>query len=112
MVCSKAFIGERKDIGIYKSLGFTCVKLRLQFALRFLLVALLGSILGSGLCYFLSGKMLSMLLSGVGITNFMASFDIKTVSIPVFVICSSFFVFSYLASGRIKKVEIRELVTE
>lgn len=112
MVCSKAFIGERKDIGIYKSLGFTCVKLRLQFALRFLLVALLGSMLGSVLCYFLSGKMLSMLLRGIGITNFMANFDIKTVSIPVFVICISFFVFSYLASGRIKKVEVRELVTE
>lgn len=112
MVCSKAFIGERKDIGIYKSLGFTCMKLRLQFALRFLMVAILGAMLGSVLCYALSGKMLSMLLSEIGITNFIASFDIATVSIPVFVICISFFIFSYLASGRIKKVEIRELVTE
>lgn len=112
MVCSKAFIGERKDIGIYKSLGFTCEKLRLQFALRFLIVALLGSILGGGFCYILSGRMLCMLLSEIGLTNFVASFYIKTVSIPVIIICISFFVFSYLASSRMKKVEIRELVTE
>lgn len=112
MVCSKAFIGERRDIGIYKSLGFTCVKLRLQFAIRFFIVAILGSLLGSGLCFIFSGKMLSVLLYDVGITNFVTKFDMQTLLFPIFIICISFFIFSYLASGRVKRVEIRELVTE
>lgn len=47
MFCKKAFLQERRDIGIYKSLGFTSGKLRLQFAVRFLIVALIGSVLGS-----------------------------------------------------------------
>ncbi len=112
MVCSKAFIGERKDIGIYKSLGFTCVKLRFQFAIRYLIVALLGSLLGSAICYVLSGKMLTVLLYEAGISNFQTRFGIMTFIIPVAVICVSFFFFSYLVSGKIKKVEVRELVAE
>lgn len=112
MVCSKAFVGERKDIGIYKSLGFTCVKLRFQFAIRFLIVALLGSLLGSAICYALSGKMLTVLLYEAGISNFQTRFGVMTFIIPVSVICASFFIFSYFVSGRIKKVEVRELVIE
>lgn len=112
MVCSKAFVGERKDIGIYKSLGFTCVKLRFQFAIRFLIVAFLGSLLGSAICYALSGKMLTVLLYEAGISNFQTRFGVMTFIIPISVICTSFFLFSYFVSGRIKKVEVRELVTE
>lgn len=112
MVCSKAFIGERRDIGIYKALGFTCVKLRMQFAIRFFIVAVLGSLLGGTVCYAFSGKMISILLYRIGITSFQARFDIVTVIIPVIVICISFFVFSYLASGKVKKVGIKELVME
>lgn len=42
MVCSKAFIQERIDIGIYKAIGFTSKHLRIQFAVRFLIVSVLG----------------------------------------------------------------------
>ncbi|MDE6851973.1 MAG: hypothetical protein K2J67_05730 [Lachnospiraceae bacterium] len=112
MVCSRSFIGERSDIGIYKSLGFTCVKLRLQFAIRFVVVAILGSLLGSVLCVGISGKMLSMFLGKAGITSFATRFGITTFTVPVVTICISFFIFSYWASGKIKKVGIRELVAE
>ena len=112
MVCSKAFIGERRDIGIYKALGFTSVKLRLQFAVRFLIVAVLGSLLGGILSCAFSGKMLGVLLRGVGITSFATEFGIIIVIIPIVLICISFFVFSFLTSGKINRVEIKELVTE
>nr|MDE7479098.1 FtsX-like permease family protein [Lachnospiraceae bacterium] len=43
---SKILYREQKDLGIYKALGFSAAKLRITFALRFALVAVLGSVFG------------------------------------------------------------------
>ena len=47
MVCSKAFAQERIDIGIYKAMGFTTNQLRLQFAIRFLVLSAIGGVIGA-----------------------------------------------------------------
>lgn len=112
MVCSKMFTQERVDIGIYKAVGFQTSGLRRQFAFRFLSVSVLGAAAGGTLSCLFSGKILSMLLKGMGITSFSAKIGLSSFAMPTAVICSSFFVFSYLVSGKIKKVKIRELVTE
>lgn len=112
MVCSKMFTQERVDIGIYKAVGFQTSGLRRQFAFRFLAVSVLGAAVGGTLSCLFSGKMLSVLLKGMGITSFSAKIGFSSFAMPAAVICSSFFVFSYLVSGKIKKVKIRELVTE
>lgn len=110
MVCAKAFVWERMDIGIYKAIGFTTGKLRLQFAVRFLVIAMLGSAVGAAVSYVCSAKILGMLLSGIGITSFQTVFGVQTFLLPIAVICIGFFAFAYLASRKIKQVEIRELV--
>lgn len=112
MVCSKAFIQERTDIGIYKAVGFTSKNLRIQFAVRFLIVSLIGSVFGAAASYFLSEKMLSVLLKGIGIVSFNTDFVFSSFAIPITIICSSFLIFSYLVSGKIKKVRVRELMAE
>lgn len=112
MVCSKMFTQERVDIGIYKAVGFQTPGLRRQFAFRFLSVSVLGAAAGGILSCLFSGKMLGVLLRGIGITSFNAKIGFSSFAMPATVICSSFFVFSYLVSGKIKKVKIRELVTE
>lgn len=112
MICSKIFIKERIDIGIYKALGFTSLHLRLQFAFRFLIVAGIGSVLGTILALLFSNRLLNSLLWAMGITNLVADFTYDTVLIPILLICLSFFLFAYLVSGKIKRVEVRELVTE
>lgn len=110
MVCARAFIQERTDIGIYKAIGFTATKLRLQSAVRFLTATMFGSIIG-GLCsYAFSARILEMLLWGIGITSFETIFNIFTFAVPIAVICLGFFAFAWLASRKIKQVEIRELV--
>ncbi|MGN0623133.1 MAG: hypothetical protein ACI4JA_04185 [Oscillospiraceae bacterium] len=38
--------------------------------------------------------------------------DFQTASVPVLMICLCFFVFAFFSSGKIKRVEIRELVSE
>lgn len=112
MVCSKAFLQERTDIGIYKAIGFTSKRLRLQFALRFFIVAILGSLLGTMFSVLFSGILLKSLLKGMGLTHITVSFTFLTIMIPVLLLCLCFFLFAYLASGKTRKVEVRELVTE
>ncbi|MBQ7810485.1 MAG: FtsX-like permease family protein [Clostridia bacterium] len=112
MFCKKAFLQERRDIGIYKSLGFTSAKLRLQFAVRFLIVSLIGSALGSVLSILFTEKLLTVIFKMVGISSFNTQFTPMAFIIPVAIIAVSFFAFSYMASGKIKKVEVKELVIE
>lgn len=112
MVCAKAFVQERTDIGIYKAIGFTAGKLRLQFAVRFLTAAAFGSIIGSICSYVFSARILELLLRGIGITSFETRFDVFTFVVPIAIICMGFFSFAYLSSRKIKRVEIRELVQD
>lgn len=112
MVCSKAFTQERTDIGIYKAVGFKASKLRIQFAFRFLIVSLIGSAAGGILSYFFSEKMLGILLKSIGITSVKTDVFATSFEIPILIVCLSFLIFSYIVSGKIRKVEIRELVIE
>ena len=112
MVCSKAFTQERTDIGIYRAVGFKASKLRIQFAFRFLIVSLIGSAAGGILSYFFSEKMLGILLKSIGITSVKTDVFATSFEIPILIVCLSFLIFSYLVSGKIRKVKIRELVTE
>lgn len=112
MVCSKAFIQERTDIGIFKAAGFKTSDLRAQFAFRFLIVSVIGSAAGGVLSCLFSGRMLEVMLKSIGVTSVNTNLFFSTFAIPIAIICSSFLIFSYLVSGKIKKVKIRELVTE
>ena len=112
MVCAKTFMKEQNDIGIFKAIGFTSVQLRLQFAVRFLIVAMIGSVFGAVLSMLFSGEMLSGLLRGMGVTHLVVSFTTATFLVPIVLVCGCFFVFAFLVSRKIKKVEVRMLVTE
>lgn len=112
MVCSKAFIQERTDIGIFKATGFKTSGLRAQFAFRFLIVSVIGSAAGGVLSCLFSGRMLEALLKSMGVTSFNTNLFFSTFAIPIAIVCLSFLIFSYLVSGRIRTVKIRELVTE
>lgn len=112
MVCSKAFLRERRDLGIYKALGFTSYRLRSCFALRFFLISVIGGAVGAVLSGIFSDRLLSLLLKNIGISYFESKATVFTVLVPVMVICVCFFVFAYISSAKIRKVEIRELVSE
>ncbi|MDD5935470.1 MAG: hypothetical protein PUC65_07940 [Clostridiales bacterium] len=112
MVCKKTFLKERQDIGIFKAIGFTVIRLRLAFSLRFLFVSLLGCGVGVLLSVAFNEKMMSYLLSSCGLGNFKADLTPVTIIAPTVLVNACFFVFSYFASHRIKKVAVRELVTE
>ncbi len=112
MVCTKSFVQERRDIGIYKAVGFMSGQLRLGFAIRFFLVALVGAVLGMGLSVLFSDDLLNAVLSLIGLTKVVLEFNAVAVLLPAAAIGASFFGFAYLASRRIQKVEVRELVVK
>lgn len=112
MVCGKLFIKEKHDIAIYKSIGFTSKNLRVQFAFRFLIVSIIGSILGLTLCFIFNNKMMNALLRGIGISNFKTEYTLFVALAPVILICTCFFVISFLSTKKIKTVEIRELISD
>ena len=112
MICSKIFTQERRDLGIYKAVGFTSGKLRLLFAMRFLIVGIIGSAIGCALSFLFSNRALRMALRSVGVTNFLSNYSAETIVIPVVLLLISFFLFAYIVSRKVKKVEIRELVIE
>lgn len=112
MVCTKTFIQERRDIGIYKACGFTAGMLRLQFAVRFLLIAVVGVVIGMVFSIFLSGTAISQMLRLAGVSTIEVSYTPTTFILPTVVICICFFIFAYFASRKIKRVETKELVLE
>lgn len=112
MVCKKAFLKEKTDIGIFKAIGFTAGRLRLQFAFRFLIIAAIGSLLGALLSMLFSGYVLNAMLRMIGITNYAINFTPLTFIFPIGLMSVCFFAFAYLAARRVKRVEIKELVSE
>ncbi len=112
MICSKTFVREKIDIGIYKAMGFTSRNLRLQFAVRFLIVAFFGIIFGTVLSLSFSEKILSYLLRSMGIVNFVIDYRFITVAFPIVAVALCYFLFAYIAAGKTKKVEVRNLITE
>ncbi|MBO6310514.1 MAG: FtsX-like permease family protein [Oribacterium sp.] len=112
MMTRAAFLRERTDIGIYKAVGLTSTALRLQFAVRFLVIAVTGSLLGGIMSAAVTKPMLGYMLKTVGITELETTSDILTVIMPMAVVCAGIFAVAYLASYKIKSVEVRELITE
>ena len=112
MVCQKAFLRERTDIGIFRAVGFSVRSLRVQYTLRFLLVAVLGSAIGCGCAACFSRKLLSSMLRFLGITRFQAPPAVSVYLVPALAICAAFAAVAALASRRVKAVSVRELITE
>lgn len=112
MVCREAFSQERTDIGIYKAIGFTCRKLRTQFAVRFFIVSLIGGVIGCVAGSLFSASILNIIFGLFGISRVTAEYNFFTFAGAVAFVSLCVLVFAYLVSGRVKRVEIRELVTE
>ena len=111
-VCKRTFIRERTDIGIFKATGFTVGGLRLQFALRFALIALIGSALGCAAGMLWSRRMLTGILQVVGLTDFTTDYTPAMFIVPSAILCICFFLTAWLVSRRIAQVNVRDLVTE
>lgn len=112
MLCQKLLLLERRDIGIFKSQGFPSSHLRTQFALRFLFMGIIGSAIGSLLAFYLTKPLLTLILRQFGYGIIFSDIDFLTLFMPSLLICLCLFVFAYFFAANMKKVAVRELITE
>lgn len=103
---------ERKDLGIYKALGFPSGRLRRSFALRFGAAALAGGAMGTVCGVLLADPLVAALLRSQGISNFSAHPGIGAVLLPGLAVMLAFVAFAYWMSGAIKKVPLSVLTEE
>lgn len=112
MTGSKIISTEQKDLAIYKTMGFSSAYLRLTLALRFGLVATLGSVIGILLATFLTDPIVSSVMKLSGISNFASSPSMGGVLLPGLVVILLFTGFAYLVSVKIKKSDVTTLITQ
>lgn len=112
MTGSKILDAEKKDMGIYKSIGYSTQKLRFTFALRFGIVAAMGSGIGIILSMFFADPFVAAVMRFAGISNFASHPSIITVLMPGLFVTALFLAFAYIAAGKIKKEDMTVLTAE
>lgn len=112
LICDRMFAKEQRDYGIYKSVGFTQLRLRNQFALRFVLVSLLGSLLGVALSVLLGDLFVGTIFASFGLGNVRMDLELGALLLPVLFTALLYYLFSFLVSRKIRRVQPRILVVE
>ncbi len=112
LIIGHFFTVERRDLGTYRALGFTCHALRVQFALRFFCVALVGCALGATAATLGGGWLVSKLFSLFGVSQFSLDANPLMVSGLAMGLALVFLVAAYVSARKVKRVDVRELVTE
>ena len=112
LTAEKLLRSERRDLTIYRTLGFSAGRLRRSFALRFGVIALLGSILGTILSAFLTDPLVAMLMRMEGISNFSSQPAIWILLFPGLIVTILFVLFAWLAARKIKKAPLSGLTAE
>jgi len=109
---SKLLVMEQKDMGVYRSFGFTAMQLRISFALRFGMVSLLGALIGVACSAFLTDPLVAVLLRMFGISNFSSHSTIGNVLLPALVVIASFTVFAWIVAGKIRTGKLITLMND
>ena len=112
MTSGKILSAEQKNLGIYKSIGFSSTRLRVTFTLRFGLIAAIGSVLGLILAAATTDPMVSAAMKFAGISNFSSFPSLSATLVPATVVTLLFVCISYFAAGRIKKLDMTVLVAK
>lgn len=112
MTGSKILSAEQKDLGIYKAIGFSSGSLRSTFALRFGMIAVLGSVIGTVFSAVITDPLVSSVMKFAGISSFSSNPDVIAVMFPTVVVTFMFTAFGWLISGKIKKIPLSLLILE
>jgi len=112
MICQKNFSKEKSDMGVYKSVGFTTGSLRRRFTIKYIFVVTFGAVIGIVVSLILNDSVVSLLLSGKGITRFVTQYSFVLLFGPALFIVLCTAIFAWLVSSKIKKVSPKNLINE
>lgn len=103
---------ETRELGIFKALGFSSGRLRLQLALRFLIITLFGGATGVAAESLFGSKLFSLLMRGFGLTSIMMDFSLRYAVIAVAAIAAIAMISAMISSRNIKRVSAYTLINE
>lgn len=112
LIIRRMFDMERRDLGVYRALGFKPSSLKLQFSLRFFIVSVLGCIVAAILVTLGGSWLTSQLFGSFGVTKF--SIDTSPLLIGG-IICGLaliFFLAAYWSARRIRSISTSILITD
>ena len=112
LIIGRMFTAERHDLGVYLALGFTSRALRLQFALRFFLVALVGCALGATAAALGGSWLMGQLFGLFGVSRFAIDANPLMVGGLTLGLALVFLVAAYASARKVRRVDVRELVAE
>jgi len=107
-----AMYREYADIAVFKAVGFTSWQLRLQFALRFLLVSLSGGLLGMGLSLLVGDALITFIFRFFGISRMSLNLGPAEALPPILLVSTVALIATWLVSTRVKRVSVRTLISE
>ena len=112
LLLKTVFIKKEREFGIKKAVGFTSMQLRYQLSLSLMPITVLASLCGSVLGYFLLNPLFTVILGGYGIRSADLLLQPLMIAITTVSIIIMVFVFSFVMSGRMKKLSAYRLIQE
>ncbi|MDE7268603.1 MAG: hypothetical protein K2N89_14175 [Lachnospiraceae bacterium] len=112
LISGKLLQAETGNMAIYKSMGLSTGRLRLSFALRFLIAVTAGSVVGLLLSAVFADGLIRRMFRLLGIGDFHSGFSMLGTLLPLAAIPLLFFLFAWTFSARLKQVSIVTLITE
>lgn len=108
----KIFLSEKRNLSIYKTLGFTTRQLRFTFAIRYGIIAGIGSMVGILWSSLFTDTLVGTLMKWYGISNFSSDPGLLSLFLPAVIVSACFILFAYMTSKKMKYLDIDELVSE
>lgn len=112
LLANKMILSEITDLAIYRSMGLPEKKLRLSFALRFFLVAMLGAVMGTVLSALFSDRLIGMVFRSFGIGEFKTAFCLPGSIIPFLTVPLTFIFFAWIFGKKLKTVNMIGLMEQ
>ena len=112
LTADKLLQSETGKMAIYKNLGMPSGRLRLSFALRFLIIVILGTGIGICLSIFCADYAIAGIFRMFGIGEFHSGFSALGTILPIVVIPLLFFGFALIFSVKLRRVSIIDLISE
>ena len=112
LLLKTVFIKREKEFGILKSVGFTGDQLRLQLSISLLPTSIAASLAGAVLGHFLINPLFKIVFGSFGIMQSTLIMKPVLILLSSLAVCLLVFFFSFILSGRMKKVAPYVLIQE
>lgn len=103
---------DRKNYGIYKSIGMTPKQIRFSIIWKNLILTTIGVVFGIPLALVLTPKLMSALLTNMGMVNFPLNISVGWVFMIIPICFTVSFISAWIPSSRILKINPRNLIIE